>query len=554
MLAHYFTLEALAAEFRKDIAGATIPEAYTQSKDELVFTLRLPDGSLRSLFVGVAAGMNALFSREGGFRAKKNSTDIFPEIFGAQVTGLRVEPFSRVVTVDAGGLSVKAHLFNNASANVFLVGADGIVVSAFKGAADFRGKPYAVARRDAGVADPGDTVRVREALAGSAGPPDEAVKALFPWLGPLYRRELFFRAGVDGTAPAGGGDENRAEGAAREIISAISEMLGELRDPRPSLYATPASGREILSAIALRHLAGQPARPVPTVNEGVRGLVSGLRRDAGIDEEKSELLGATLREKKKVERSLKEALARADDDSAASRHRETGTLILTHLHRIRKGETEVTLPDGAGAEVRIRMDRALTPAGNANAYFERARKAETATEENRARIGILREKLAELESLEGELSECDDVRELRAIRKRLQPGRGAPVELRGGERLPYRVFPIGTQYEAWVGKSSADNDTLTFKHAGQHDYWMHVRGASGSHVILRSVSGGRFDPPKEALRAAARLAAYYSKMKKAGMVPVAYCERKYVKKPKNAPPGTVTLQREEVIFVEPALP
>jgi len=37
-------------------------------------------------------------------------------------------------------------------------------------------------------------------------------------------------------------------------------------------------------------------------------------------------------------------------------------------------------------------------------------------------------------------------------------------------------------------------------------------------------------------------------------VPVAYCERKYVKKPKKAPPGTVTLQREEIVFVTPGIP
>jgi len=143
---------------------------------------------------------------------------------------------------------------------------------------------------------------------------------------------------------------------------------------------------------------------------------------------------------------------------------------------------------------------------------------------------------------------------VRGIRKRMRPGRGAAVVMDEGERLPYRVFPIGEKYEAWVGKSSSDNDVLTFKYAGPHDYWMHVRGSPGSHVVLKSRSGGAFDPPKEVLRAAAKIAAWYSKMKKAGMVPVAYCERKYVKKPKNAPPGTVTLQREEVIFVEPGLP
>jgi predicted ribosome quality control (RQC) complex YloA/Tae2 family protein len=43
-------------------------------------------------------------------------------------------------------------------------------------------------------------------------------------------------------------------------------------------------------------------------------------------------------------------------------------------------------------------------------------------------------------------------------------------------------------------------------------------------------------------------------MRNAGNVPVAYCERKYVRKPKGVNSGTVTLEREKVIFVEPELP
>jgi len=31
-------------------------------------------------------------------------------------------------------------------------------------------------------------------------------------------------------------------------------------------------------------------------------------------------------------------------------------------------------------------------------------------------------------------------------------------------------------------------------------------------------------------------------------------EKKYVRKPKGAPPGTVVLEREKVIFAEPGLP
>ena len=559
MIAHYFTLEALAAGLRNEFAVAAVTEAFTQSKNELIFTLAASGRDDRSLLVCVAPGMNALFFRDGRMRAKKNSTDIFPEIFGAALSDIRVDAFSRVMTLFAGAYRVKAHLFNNAAANVFLLGADDTVISAFRSGARFAGRPYAVSGNIEDRPDPPDAARLRELLAASDESLEKAVKKIFPWLGPLYQRELFFRAGVEGATTAA----DAGEGAARAISSALTDLLCNIRDlreirkirgPGAWLYAAPGFDREVLSAVELKHLSGRGTRSFPTVNEGIREAFSSRRRDAGIEDEKSEIVEAAERERRKVERSLKEARSRADDASAADRYRAIGTLILTHLNGLRKGETEARLADETGAEVVVRLDRSLTPAANANAYFDRARKAETARTENESRIGILAAKLAGIESLLAEIEQCDDVRAVRDIKKRLRSGRGAPIAMQGGERLPYRVFPIGEQYEAWVGKSSSDNDTLTFKHAGPHDYWMHVRGSSGSHVVLKSRSGGRFDPPKEILRAAARIAAWYSKMKKAGMVPVAYCERKYVKKPKNAPPGTVTLQREEVIFVEPALP
>jgi predicted ribosome quality control (RQC) complex YloA/Tae2 family protein len=91
------------------------------------------------------------------------------------------------------------------------------------------------------------------------------------------------------------------------------------------------------------------------------------------------------------------------------------------------------------------------------------------------------------------------------------------------------------------------------KHAKPSDLWFHARGSSGSHVILK-VNTGKGEPGKKAKGQAAAIAAYYSKMKNATMVPVAMTEKKYVRKPKGAPPGTVVLEREKVIFAEPALP
>jgi predicted ribosome quality control (RQC) complex YloA/Tae2 family protein len=103
-----------------------------------------------------------------------------------------------------------------------------------------------------------------------------------------------------------------------------------------------------------------------------------------------------------------------------------------------------------------------------------------------------------------------------------------------------------------VGKSSANNDLLTMKYAKPHDLWFHVRGASGSHTVLK-VHGGD-PPPRAVVHQAASIAAYYSKMRNAGNVPVAYCERKHVRKPKGAAAGAVVLEREKTILVKPGLP
>jgi predicted ribosome quality control (RQC) complex YloA/Tae2 family protein len=119
--------------------------------------------------------------------------------------------------------------------------------------------------------------------------------------------------------------------------------------------------------------------------------------------------------------------------------------------------------------------------------------------------------------------------------------------------LPFRVFTVDGGFEVWVGKSSENNDLLTLHHAKPADLWFHARGSSGSHVILK-VTTGKGEPGKRAREQAAALAAYFSKMKNSSIVPVAMTERKYVRKPKGAPAGTVTIERERVLFVAPALP
>ncbi len=107
----------------------------------------------------------------------------------------------------------------------------------------------------------------------------------------------------------------------------------------------------------------------------------------------------------------------------------------------------------------------------------------------------------------------------------------------------------------WVvlaGKGDADNDRLSLKVARPNDWWFHVRGMPGSHVVLQVDELG--EPDRDALKRAAAIAAYHSKARGGGTVAVSATRARYVTKPRGARPGTVEIRKETVIKVRPALP
>lgn len=113
-------------------------------------------------------------------------------------------------------------------------------------------------------------------------------------------------------------------------------------------------------------------------------------------------------------------------------------------------------------------------------------------------------------------------------------------------------YPLPGGFEALAGKTDADNDLLSLKIAKANDLWFHVHSLPGSHVILRHPAGDR--PDNSLIRQAAAIAAWHSKARNAGNVPVNYTEAKHVGKPRGARAGSVTIKREKTIKVRPALP
>ncbi len=107
-------------------------------------------------------------------------------------------------------------------------------------------------------------------------------------------------------------------------------------------------------------------------------------------------------------------------------------------------------------------------------------------------------------------------------------------------------------WKVLAGRSDADNDRLSLRIARANDWWFHVRGMPGSHVVLQVPDGE--EASRDVLKQAAAVAAYYSKARSGGVTPVSATQAKNVSKPRGAKPGTVEIRKEIVLKVRPALP
>jgi predicted ribosome quality control (RQC) complex YloA/Tae2 family protein len=119
----------------------------------------------------------------------------------------------------------------------------------------------------------------------------------------------------------------------------------------------------------------------------------------------------------------------------------------------------------------------------------------------------------------------------------------------GSKGRGYRTLNV-EGFEVLVGKGARENDELTFRIAEPRDFWLHVAGVPGSHVVVRNPEG-LSSLPRPVLERAAELAAWHSKARGGRKVEVHVCRVADVSKERGQPPGEVTLRRWDAVRVVP---
>lgn len=113
-------------------------------------------------------------------------------------------------------------------------------------------------------------------------------------------------------------------------------------------------------------------------------------------------------------------------------------------------------------------------------------------------------------------------------------------------------YSLRDGFKVLAGKTDEDNEALSLRVARPNDYWFHVHGVPGSHIVLQGPEG--VEPDKAMLKIAASVAAYHSKARAAGVVPVSCTRAQNVSKPRGSRVGTVQIRKETTLKVRPGLP
>ncbi len=541
MLSNYHTLGYVASSLHETLRSRRISQVFTQNPDELAIKFE-PEAP--HLIFSCQADANAAYLHDRFARARSSSADLLSDATGRTVVAVRLQPGDRVIALELSTGSRLLLQFFGAKANALLVDTEARVIDAFRHPRSLIGT-----RVEERTADVLYDIAGLPALLQASGvsPLTSVLRSAMPTLGTTLTRELLHRASLSPMVQASALDSAQTA----VLTDELQTLLAELNAPRYRVYFDRGGNPALFSLIPLRHMEEATEREFDDLHAAIRFFVGRRRAAAEVGGQLASLRTSLHQRRDRIERTLRAMEEDARESERADEYEQWGHTLLAHLDRVQKGDALFVL-DGT----RIPLDRALPPARNAQRFFEKAKRARAAAEEKSARIGPARERLTAASTLLDRLDAVTSADDFH----RFQQENAAALDLFGlsekakkRAEIPFRVFTVDGQFEVWVGKSSANNDLLTLHHAKPNDLWFHARGSSGSHVILKTATGKGI-PGKRAKEQAAAIAAYFSKMRTASTVPVAMTERKYVRKPKGAPPGSVVLERERVLFVTPALP
>lgn len=573
------TIANVVSELKRELTGGRLYKIAQPEADELLLTIKQPDGT-KKLLISAQASLPLLYltgeSKPSPMTAPGFCMLLRKHLQNGRITGISQPGLERIVHIDVEHLDEMGDLRRKTlvveimgkHSNIIFCDSEGTIIDSIKhvsaAVSSLRevlpGKAYFIAAtQDKLDALSTDGEAFRNALSARPQPVFKALYGSFTGISPVLAQELCYEAGIDADLPTAALGDSDYEG----LYRAFSRMAEAIRQERfsPNIAYTDGSPVEFCALpLTMYGYGRQDAPSTDSVNPGEKpagdytvpyGSMSALLEHYYA--EKNVLThirqkSADLRRivQTALERNVKKydlQLRQMKDTEKRDTYRIYGELLNTYGYSAEPGAKSLqALNYYTDETVTIPLDPTLSAKENAQKYFDRYGKMKRTYEALSQLTVEVREEIQHLESVSTALDIALYEEDLAQIKEELTES--GYIRRKAGNRgkkqkITSRPFHYLSSdgFHMYVGKNNFQNDELTFKLATGNDWWFHAKQIPGSHVVVKT--GNAQELPDRTFEEAARLAAYYSKGRGQEKVEIDYVQKKHVKKPNGAKPGFV---------------
>ncbi len=535
MYKNYFFLNRFVVEINSILKDSLLVSAFSQEKDRLILEIK-KDREIKFLEISANPGLPYINLKESFHRAKKNTIDFFSEHLPLKLIQFEIASADRILRIklEMGLLyfavrgkytNISFHLKNNRLEN-------------FKNPPDdFNESEFL---KEMGSTNFIEHLNIPHFSLQTNGDVWKELRNKYPFIGKEIISEAKTRL-----------HEEKED----EIIKTTIEIIEEIFNDEPTVFLDWKSLQVYLAVASFKIF---PFTEKIFFDDIISGFNFYLNKKFYFEQ----LIEKRKRIQKHLDKKLSHLTSKMnklkwvlEKGSKEEENQKLGNLLLINLSSIHKGMRSIEIQDiyEGNISVTINLDETLSPKKNADNYFNKAKNDRIKYEKSEQLFNNSLKAYTNLKNIEQKFNNIKDPEDYNTIMKELNIKEERSKNYQEDIQNKFKHYLIESRYNLFVGKDSRNNDLLTTKFARQNDYWFHARGVPGSHVVLR-VENTKEAVPKNILKKAASIAAFHSKAKTAGTVPVSFTLKKYVVKKKGMEAGKVALLREDTLLVKPEIP
>lgn len=561
----------IVAELNSTILNSKISKIAEPEADELLLTLKGPNGSFR-LSMSASASLPFIYltpaNKVSPLTAPTFCMVLRKHIANGRITKIYQPGMERIINFEIEHLNEMGDLCHKVLiielmgkySNIIFTDSDGTIIDSAKripaSVSSVRevlpGRAYTIPATQEDKYNPltVDSKQFVDIISAKPLTVSKAIYSSFSGISPLVANELAHRAGLDADSPVAAYSHDEL----LHLGSNFTWMMEDIKNNRftPNIVRDGNEPKEF-SSIELTQYSDLTVTKYESISEVLELYYSERNTYTRIRQKSADLRKHvnTLLERNQKKYSLQ--MKQLKDSEKREKYKVYGELINAFGYGLTPDDKFLEAANyyDDNKIIKIPIDNTKTPAENAQKYFDKYGKMKRTAEALNELILETKGQIDHLESIQNSLDIALSADDLVQIKDELieygfiKKGKGSKKQKVKSKPFHY-ISSDG--FDMYVGKNNYQNDELTFKLATGNDWWFHAKGMPGSHVIVKAENK---ELPDSTFEEAGKLAGYYSKGKNADKVEIDYLQKKNVKKPNCAAAGFVVYYTNYSLTIHP---